>query len=1609
MNTQDNKSMSPAASAAYSELAVPALQIQLSGNYLIEASAGTGKTWTLTGIVLRLLIEGKRNPEQIIATTFTRAAAAEMRERIHGRLASFYQLVQWLQSLHQQPSHLSMLYLAADDGNPDARGNHPDNDSSKSQPQDNAPDRSGWLLAQAQLAGLADEAADPINLHLLNYLLDNTASYPLSDAIRRCAVALATLDKLFVSTLDSLAQKWLSEYSAETGYSVGMQISSNDEQQSVIDAIIHDEIRRFHSQLYAQQPTLYQLLSQANQLTCVADHHAAVTKALNFFSTPVDAVVLPDFDLQALSECITNILTADDSELIRMVDKGYRSELGVSGASGSYINSYMDLWSSICDILQTEGKFVLIQLSDKQRKLLQGFRSAQISYEQGGRQFKKAFESQRQAFAGLPIVQHLGDLAQLLAEYELLQTRLTAYLNRRIVLAVREKLADTLEEQSQTTFTLQMLRLNQALSGQQGANLARYIRHHYPVALIDESQDINGEQAQMIQHIYLPKHPSHQPPQPSSQSSKRGFLLLVGDPKQAIYRFRGGDVANYNQVKRRFADSQIYSLDTNRRSNAALIQALNHWFDRVESEHDPDSDETDIKLSSDLDGEDHRLDHAHLGAGIYYHHIQSFRKFGSLSWHQALQSPEAQSTGSNEVQAEKIKDQQTAAWQHWGRPVSILHLPYQDEQGEDIDSAEQVAAHITQLLSSQQTLAGNPIQPSDIAVLATKKSDLAAVQDALDERGIASIATMESSIFASAMATDLLLVLQAVMSPYRRDLLHRVLSSHWYGFSIEQLQDLTSTTDDVSGSTVVSNTHAQEAASELEAAPSLYQLLTQQLKTAAERWQYEGVLACLHFLLTQLQLSDGSAAPSQPDKPACQNPTCQPALTRHRIPKHNVWQHLAGYNHRANNDDNNSGKNSASSGVSNTGERYLLDLRQLLDTIAEHAAHLGEYELLDWLQQHIREQPVDDWAKQLPLPSDCGVHMLTIHKSKGLEFSIVYVLGMDAAASKANQSDLPLYLYEHGVDSVTQTLSDNHSNRDRDKNTNTASNKQTQHTIPKASDWQRRLSALAGNEHDASYYADMEQQALVEEKKRLGYVAFTRASEQLYVVLQDHRNKANIQQMPANIWLECDDKDYRLPERLHTQVSWLELIPAHASSHLQALPAGESALPVASEDAQPTQSVPTQRLLCYPDYQQVMRQRYFQGWEKTSFTALAQLIQSPTLPADPDAVPAISSTQLSLLDDDHNSMAVQLPDYIMEDTVQLSELPVAEVHHSSIDPIDIIGNGSTKDGMAQDTVAKKKVTEDEVAEDKVAGDKVAEDDIRFSFVRGAGAGSFLHKVLEKIDFSSQQHWSEVIDHGIREFNLPSQYASEQRQLYQHRHEQGHQAYQLSQGKASIDTTQHQALLTWLHDILHVRLLASGQRLGDIPARARFAEMGFNMSVTEQFRPEQISELFADHFADAKDKLILLSSERQHLYRYLRGEIDLVYEHGGRYFVVDYKSNYLGNSLSNYDQSHLQHAMSKAGYWLQACIYQVALHRYLRLRIADYTGNEDRHLGAVEYVFLRGIAPFGSDTQGEGEQRLGRICWQVPASFVLALDALLGQASSSSQSRLARSTRTDNPH
>ena len=88
--------------------------------------------------------------------------------------------------------------------------------------------------------------------------------------------------------------------------------------------------------------------------------------------------------------------------------------------------------------------------------------------------------------------------------------------------------------------------------------------------------------------------------------------------------------------------------------------------------------------------------------------------------------------------------------------------------------------------------------------------------------------------------------------------------------------------------------------------------------------------------------------------------------------------------------------------------------------------------------------------------------------------------------------------------------------------------------------------------------------------------------------------------------------------------------------------------------------------------------------------------------------------------------------------------------------------------------------------------------------------------------------------------------------------------------------------------------------------------------------------------------------------FMKGFIDLVFEHEGRFYIVDYKSNWLGDNEAAYQTDALEQAMISHDYPLQSLIYSVALHRYLKLRLPDY--DPDRHLGGSYYLFFRGMKP-----------------------------------------------------
>ncbi len=149
----------------------------------------------------------------------------------------------------------------------------------------------------------------------------------------------------------------------------------------------------------------------------------------------------------------------------------------------------------------------------------------------------------------------------------------------------------------------------------------------------------------------------------------------------------------------------------------------------------------------------------------------------------------------------------------------------------------------------------------------------------------------------------------------------------------------------------------------------------------------------------------------------------------------------------------------------------------------------------------------------------------------------------------------------------------------------------------------------------------------------------------------------------------------------------------------------------------------------------------------------------------------------------------------------------------------------------------------------------------------------------------------------------------------------------------------------------------------------------------------------DPLAEYADRLTGAALGGQSLKGYLSGSVDAVLRVGERYIVVDYKTNWLGDpsrplTAADYAQPRLVEAMLHSDYPLQALLYSVVLHRFLRWRLAGYM--PEKHLGGVMYLFLRGMC--GADTPVVDGHPAGVFSWQPPAALITALSDLLDAGS-----------------
>ena len=201
------------------------------------------------------------------------------------------------------------------------------------------------------------------------------------------------------------------------------------------------------------------------------------------------------------------------------------------------------------------------------------------------------------------------------------------------------------------------------------------------------------------------------------------------------------------------------------------------------------------------------------------------------------------------------------------------------------------------------------------------------------------------------------------------------------------------------------------------------------------------------------------------------------------------------------------------------------------------------------------------------------------------------------------------------------------------------------------------------------------------------------------------------------------------------------------------------------------------------------------------------------------------------------------------------------------------------------------------------------------------AGECLHAVFEHVDFTQPASWPAAIESAL--------------------------AAHPASWRDPADAPRGPAMLHRMLDCVLNTPLPGGAMLAQVPTSRRLVEMEFDLPVPSLGAAPLAQALRQHGYASPG---LTFGQLRGHL----RGFIDLVFEHAGRFYVLDWKSNHLGDKQADYDLPSLARAMDRQGYHLQYLLYCVAVHRHLAQRLPDY--DYETHFGGVLYLFVRGVRP-----------------------------------------------------
>ena len=617
------------------------LEVELAGTNLIEASAGTGKTYAIACLYLRLLIEQGLTPEQILVVTYTEAATEELRGRVRDRIRETLELFE------------------------------------------------GGTTKDPFLAGLYENAS-------------GRGPSP-EEARDRLDRALKSFDQASISTIHGFCMRALQDNAFESGSLYDTELLRD--QGDLIREIVDDFWRR---QFFAEP---------AHLLGYALRQGLTPEKLVAFLGNLVGNPKLQI--LPALQPGRIPVLEGEIRDLFAELQQGWRergAELrriveedpGLSRSAGLYrpdllpaLFQAMDDYAGGDDPYEVFDDFVRFTASG----VLEKKKKKPLPLED-------------------PFFDLCGRLDAALTERFLgLRSELLAFAAERLPARKRELNVRGYDDL--------LTGLYDGLCGERGEELAASLRQKYRAALIDEFQDTDPVQFEIFRRVYgaagLP-------------------LFLIGDPKQAIYSFRGADIFAYLEASGDVEKERRFTLTRNWRSAPQLLDAFNAVFD---NERRP-------------------------------------FLFDQIKFHPARAGNPGEGDRLSLAEAD-------------GAPLQLWHLPAPDGKATNVTGAGKavpaaVAAEIARLLregsEGKALIDGAPVLPEHIAVIVKTHRQAALVQDALVKLGIPSVLRSTSSIFATHEARELCTLLGALAAPASETKVRAALVTDILGMSGDDIAGL---------------------------------------------------------------------------------------------------------------------------------------------------------------------------------------------------------------------------------------------------------------------------------------------------------------------------------------------------------------------------------------------------------------------------------------------------------------------------------------------------------------------------------------------------------------------------------------------------------------------------------------------------------------------------------------------------------------------------------------------------------------------------------------------------------------------------------------------------